>query len=66
MKLNRNDKIDFNYVLITALAVLLSWISHELAHWLMGESLGYNIGMSFNKIFLCGWQLQKPTRLPNG
>ncbi len=51
MKINRNDKIDFNYVLITALAVLLSWISHELAHGLMGESLGYVMGMSFNKCF---------------
>jgi len=51
MKINRNNKIDFIYVLITALAVLLSWISHELAHGLMGESLGYNIGMSLNKCF---------------
>jgi hypothetical protein len=44
-------KINLRYVLVTALAVLLSWLLHELAHWVIGESIGYRMGMRLNSCF---------------
>ncbi len=36
------------YILISGIAVLLSFVFHELAHWVAGELLGYKMGMTFN------------------
>ena len=35
-------------VLVTAIAVLFTWMLHEFAHWLAGEALGNNMIMTFN------------------
>ena len=36
------------YALIFIPAALVTWLPHELAHWLMGEALGYDMWMSLN------------------
>lgn len=41
-------KINIKYVAVFAVAVLLSWVLHELAHWVAGEWLGYTIEMRLN------------------
>ena len=41
-------KIDKTYIAVCAISVLLSWILHELAHWTVGESLGYKMVMTLN------------------
>ncbi len=43
-----NSKVTFQYVLISAAAVFITWIAHEGAHWAMGETLGYNMTMNLN------------------
>jgi hypothetical protein len=43
------DSITIRYVLFVALVVTGSWVLHEFAHWLMGESLGYDMKMTLNK-----------------
>jgi hypothetical protein len=35
-------------VLVTAIAVLFTWMLHEFAHWLAGEALGNNMAMTLN------------------
>ena len=39
------------YVLITAIAVFISFFFHELAHWVAGELLGNKMGMSLNSTY---------------
>ncbi|HVG12638.1 MAG TPA: hypothetical protein VM843_06510 [Flavisolibacter sp.] len=46
------SKITFQYVLISAAAVFITWILHEGAHWAMGEALGYNMTMNLNSVSL--------------
>jgi hypothetical protein len=46
-----SPKIDKQYIAIFAIAVFLSWILHELAHWIVGECLGYTMGMTLNSGF---------------
>ena len=43
-----NKSVDFNYFLITGVAVLLTWELHEFAHWVAGTLLGYNMIMTLN------------------
>ncbi|HEY0060269.1 MAG TPA: hypothetical protein VGB56_14125 [Flavisolibacter sp.] len=45
-------KITFQYVLISAAAVFITWILHEGAHWAMGEALGYSMTMNLNTVSL--------------
>ncbi|MEI9809245.1 MAG: hypothetical protein WDO16_16040 [Bacteroidota bacterium] len=47
----RNKTISSKYVLVTCIAVVLSWVLHEFAHWVAGTLLGYEMGMTFNKAF---------------
>jgi len=44
-------KINAKYIIITGVAVLLSWVLHELAHWLTGTLLGYRMAMTLNASF---------------
>ena len=44
----RRDSIGISYVMLTAIAVLSTWIVHELAHWSVGELLGNNMAMTLN------------------
>jgi len=44
-------KINNQYIAIFAIAVFLSWTLHELAHWIVGECLGYTMGMTLNSGF---------------
>jgi hypothetical protein len=36
------------YTLMFIPAALVTWLPHELAHWMMGEALGYDMWMSIN------------------
>jgi len=45
---NTRNKIDLKYILIIIIAVFLSTLFHELAHWLTGEVLGNRMTMSLN------------------
>lgn len=42
------------YIFISFVAVVFSFFFHELAHWVTGELLGYQMGMSLNKTFFTG------------
>lgn len=53
---NTKPVINAKYVLVFAVAVLLSWTLHELAHWVAGEYLEYDMGMTLNKTFPLGGQ----------
>lgn len=41
-------KITYQYVLISALAVVFTFLFHELTHFITGEILGYNMKMTLN------------------
>lgn len=45
-------RISIQYILVAALAVLLSWLLHEAAHWAAGRLLGYEMSMTLNKTYL--------------
>jgi hypothetical protein len=42
------------YILITLLAVFLTFALHEASHWLAGEILGYNMTMTMNTSYPLG------------
>src|SRR5690606_40880512 len=42
------QKITYQYILISALAVVLTFLFHELTHFITGEILGYNMKMTLN------------------
>ncbi|MBA2248697.1 MAG: hypothetical protein H0W12_00730 [Chitinophagaceae bacterium] len=46
-----DNKINTRYIIITAIAVILSWIMHEIAHWATGELLGYKMETTLNSTF---------------
>lgn len=52
-------KIDKRYVAVFAMAVFLSWTLHELAHWTVGEYLGYKMAITLNKSYLLSGQYSK-------
>ena len=43
-------KLTFKYVVISLIAVFLTFFFHELCHWLAGESLGYKMTMTINGV----------------
>ena len=45
----KNQKITFNYILLAFLAVLVTWLIHEFAHWLAYTLQGYDAFMGLNK-----------------
>ena len=47
----KNNKVDFKYIALAALAVIFTWVLHEFAHWTAGNFLGYEMGMTLNKAF---------------
>ncbi|NER14106.1 hypothetical protein GWK08_11690 [Leptobacterium flavescens] len=48
----KTQRINIKYIALLILGVLLSFGLHELAHWAMGKSLGYDMGMTLNSAFL--------------
>ena len=46
-----NFKIDRYYILMTAVAVIFSWLLHEFAHWVTGNILGYKMVMTLNSTY---------------
>lgn len=44
-------KISKQYIAIFAIAVFVTWTLHELAHWVVGECLGYTMGMTLNSSY---------------
>ena len=54
-----NTKIDKKYVAVSAIAVLLSWTLHELAHWITGEYLGYRMVITLNSGYPLSGQYSK-------
>lgn len=47
-KSNNHNKIDLKYIFIILIAVFLSTLFHELAHWFTGEILGNKMTMNLN------------------
>lgn len=47
----KDNTIRFTYILITAFAVLFTWMLHEFAHWAAGTYLGYDMAMTLNKTY---------------
>lgn len=47
----RSNKINFKYILTSAIAVLFSWILHEFAHWLTGTLMGYQMVTAMNSTY---------------
>jgi hypothetical protein len=45
------NKTDTRYIFVTAVAVVITWVLHEFAHWLAGVFLGYDMVMTFNSTF---------------
>ncbi len=46
------SSINIKYILLTAIAVVLSFFFHELAHLIAGEALGYDMKMTLNSAFI--------------
>jgi hypothetical protein len=44
-------KISFKYILVALMAVLITWVIHELAHWCTGELLGNQMVMTLNTAY---------------
>jgi hypothetical protein len=55
----KKPEIDKKYFAVFGIAVLLSWVLHELAHWTAGQYLGYKMGMTLNATFLLSGQYSK-------
>ena len=53
-----NTSINIKYILITAIAVISSFFFHELAHFITGKILGYEMGISLNSAFLLEGEYQ--------
>ncbi|WP_299440002.1 hypothetical protein [uncultured Aquimarina sp.] len=53
-----NSSINIKYILITAIAVVSSFFFHELAHFITGKLLGYEMGMTLNSAFLLEGEYQ--------
>ncbi len=47
-----HQSINIRYSIVTALAVVFSFFFHELAHFITGKLLGYQMGMSLNSAFI--------------
>lgn len=45
-------KLTFKYILLSLVAVFLSFFVHELCHWTTGEALGYKMTMTLNTVSL--------------
>lgn len=43
---------NLRYAGVVLVAVLFSWLSHELAHWLTDTALGYEAVMTFNTVYI--------------
>ncbi len=51
---NITQKISIKYIGICVLAVLISFVLHEGAHFLMGKALGYDMWMDLNSAGIVG------------
>ncbi len=40
------------YSISSLIAVLFTWMIHEFSHWITGKSLGYDVGMTLNTVYL--------------
>ena len=52
-------RIDIKYIAVFAIADFFSWIFHELAHWTVGEYLGYKMIMTLNSGYPLSGQYSK-------
>jgi len=46
------NEIHFRYFMFGAPVILVTWLVHELGHWLTSELLGYETAMSLNRTYL--------------
>jgi len=44
-------RVTLNYVVVTFLVVVISWLLHELSHYTMGRFLGYSMVMTLNSTY---------------
>lgn len=49
--MTENNSIGIKYIIVTGLAVILTWLLHEFSHWAMGTLLGNNMAMTLNQSF---------------
>jgi hypothetical protein len=47
----KQAEVSFKYILMTLIAVGLSWLIHEFAHWATGELLGNAMSMTLNTAY---------------
>jgi len=52
--------ITLRYVLFVAIAVAVTWLLHEFAHWAMGEWLGYDMVLTLNTSYPVSHQFKFP------
>ena len=52
-------RIDKKYISLFAIAVFLTWTLHELAHWAVGEYLGYKMRITLNSGYPLSGQYSK-------
>ena len=46
-----SQQVNLRYVLITVVAVFVTWEVHELAHWFTGKAFGYPMAMTLNTAY---------------
>jgi hypothetical protein len=51
MKHNEKDFLTIKYTIFTLLAVVTSFLLHEVFHWITGQALGYNMILTLNKVY---------------
>lgn len=45
----KNNRVNGKYIFFSGIAVFVSWVLHEMAHWAAGKLLGYDMIMGLNK-----------------
>jgi hypothetical protein len=46
--MRKTNTLNLQYILISVIAVILTWLLHEFAHWAAGEALGNDMVMTAN------------------
>lgn len=60
MSESKREFIGVSYVIVTAIAVITTWLIHEFAHWSVGEFLGNNMVMTLNTSYPVNAQYHQP------
>ncbi len=55
-----SPRITGRYVLICCIAMLLSFVLHELAHWVAGQALGNDMALRLNSVYPVSGEYAQP------